>query len=151
MDTVDAQAFQKFQKILRISKKVKIQVVAESLRLSTQVLFERLVQWGEVIPFKIVQDYIEWDEVAEQMHEMDRLFSEWENALPSGKNKTELPWIEPLASPLDICIPSPTLKKYLGLMEEQSKRQDTRHFGDTQTFKILPRETPLEIEELFSL
>jgi hypothetical protein len=54
----DSGLLLKFKRILNISQKVKKSDVAESLGISQSELFERLIGWGEIIPFKIQDEYI---------------------------------------------------------------------------------------------
>ncbi len=71
------QLLEKFGKIMKITAKVKLAMVATSLKLSPEDLFEYLVEWGnEQIPFKIEDDVIIVDNVSDFTQTLDRKFQE---------------------------------------------------------------------------
>ncbi|MBN1329729.1 MAG: hypothetical protein JXA54_09675 [Candidatus Heimdallarchaeota archaeon] len=55
----EKELLEKFENILKISESVEISRVAKSLGLSDYQLFEKLIQWQDVLPFKIDGKYIE--------------------------------------------------------------------------------------------
>jgi hypothetical protein len=49
----DSQLLHKFKKILKMSHRIEISRIAQSLEIEEQILFEKLITWNESIPFKI--------------------------------------------------------------------------------------------------
>ncbi len=77
MESLSGAHFCKFQKILQISRIIKIQFVAESLGVSESDLFEYLIEWGELLEFKIENECIIVDDIGEFIEGIDALFSDW--------------------------------------------------------------------------
>ncbi len=82
------QLLEKFGKIMKISYKVKLAMVATSLKVSPEELFEYLIEWGnEQIPFKIEDDIIIVDNVSDFTQTLDRKFQEWDQQAKDASNK----------------------------------------------------------------
>lgn len=72
----------KFESILKMTESVEISDVAKSLAISEAQLFEKLIQWQDVLPFKIDGDFIEVKDtkdftqsVREKIAEMSKYYS----------------------------------------------------------------------------
>ncbi|MHA1221585.1 MAG: hypothetical protein ACTSQB_07615, partial [Candidatus Heimdallarchaeota archaeon] len=78
----EAQLLEKFEDILDMSESVNIVHVAKSLGLSRAQLFEKLIQWQDILPFKIDGGMIEVDDandfsqsIRERIAEMVKYYS----------------------------------------------------------------------------
>ncbi|MHA1244287.1 MAG: hypothetical protein ACTSP7_06895 [Candidatus Heimdallarchaeota archaeon] len=78
----EKKLLEKFESILKMSESVEISFVAKSLAISESQLFEKLIQWQDVLPFKIDGEYIEVkdtdvfsESVREKIAEMSKFYS----------------------------------------------------------------------------
>jgi len=78
----EKKLLEKFESILNMSESVEISFVAKSLAISESQLFEKLIQWQDVLPFKIDGEYIEVKDtddfsqsVREKIAEISRFYS----------------------------------------------------------------------------
>ncbi|MHA1188607.1 MAG: hypothetical protein ACTSSK_17455, partial [Candidatus Heimdallarchaeota archaeon] len=78
----EKKLLEKFESILKMTESVEIDQVAKSLAISESQLFEKLIQWQDVLPFKIDGEYIEVkdtdgfsESVREKIAEMSRFYS----------------------------------------------------------------------------
>lgn len=76
----DEKKIAKIQKLLQISKKLKIDDLARILTIERFQLLEKLVEWSEQFPLQIDGDFviIDYDNVATLMNTLDRQFKEWD-------------------------------------------------------------------------
>ncbi|MHA1126732.1 MAG: hypothetical protein ACTSQX_13990 [Candidatus Heimdallarchaeota archaeon] len=82
INTNEKKLLEKFESILKMSESVEISDVAKSLAISESQLFEKLIQWQNVLPFKIDGEYIEVKDtddfsqsVREKIAEISRFYS----------------------------------------------------------------------------
>ncbi len=115
----ETEILQRFQKILAISQEVTIERVARSMKISEDELFDYLVEWGDMFPFKIRGDLIVIDDISAFTSALDLQFQEWENFTHAGVGKVEFP-----STPQNLGEISPTQPPNL---REMSKADILRH------------------------
>jgi len=69
---------EKFKRIIKISQEVEMEDVAESLKITEEQLFEKLIEWGEDLPFKIKGDLIVVENLSAFIGALDKQFEVWE-------------------------------------------------------------------------
>jgi hypothetical protein len=85
----DEELLYKFQRIIKMTSKVKMDAVADVLGLSSKDLFSKLVQWSEHLPFKIDVDMIVVDDTAKLTSALDKQFAAWdEGEMGKGTGST---------------------------------------------------------------
>jgi Leucine-rich repeat (LRR) protein len=98
----DAQLLRKFQEILEMTQDVKISRVAEYLEISEKDLFKKLISWRH-LGFKIKQECIIVDDIAQFTTALDHQFEEWEQKETNKIGKIEgirtISEKKPVASP----------------------------------------------------
>ncbi|MFW9922245.1 MAG: hypothetical protein ACFFDW_03040 [Candidatus Thorarchaeota archaeon] len=92
----ETQLLEKFEAILKMSDRVSISFVAKSLGLSQTQLFEKLIQWQDMLPFQIDNDLIVVEDtddfsisVKEKIADISKHFSCFVCGFPIERN-TEL-------------------------------------------------------------
>ncbi len=97
MSSSDKQLLEKFTKIFKVAKVVKRAEVMKSLGLTKEQLFEKLIEWGETLPFKIEDDKIIVEDAVSFAAMLDQQFADWETKEHGQVGKK------------DIISPSPTI------------------------------------------
>ena len=69
---------EKFKSILEISQEVEIARIARSLKISEDVLFEKMLRWNKAIPFKIRGKMVVVENMGNFMAALDNQFSDWD-------------------------------------------------------------------------
>ena len=94
----EKKLLEKFESILKMSESVEIDQVAKSLALKESQLFEKLIQWQDVLPFKIDGEYIEVkdtsgfsESVREKIAEISRFYSCYNCGFPIQLTSDECP------------------------------------------------------------
>ncbi|HUT82788.1 MAG TPA: hypothetical protein VMZ29_16450 [Candidatus Bathyarchaeia archaeon] len=94
----ERQLLEKFENILEMSESVDISLVAKSLGLSESQLFEKLIQWQDVLPFKIDGQFIEVDDsedftqsIHEKIAEISKYYSCYNCGFPIERTTKECP------------------------------------------------------------
>ncbi len=77
-DLNQVDLLEKFEKIIKMSQKVKISTVAKSLNITDDELFENLLKWNEKLPFKIFEDFIIVENLNLFIQSLDGQFADWE-------------------------------------------------------------------------
>ncbi len=96
----EAYILRKFQNILKMSQRVKIEWVAKSLGLTHEALFEKLIEWGQLYPFKVDNDMIVVEDLKQFIDALDLQFKRWETGETSKTKKVDVaPKIVPTATP----------------------------------------------------
>lgn len=85
----EKKLLEKFENILEMSESVNTSQVAKSLGLSKSQLFEKLIRWQEMLPFKIDGEFIEVDDtvdftqsVRESIAEMSKYYTCYQCGFP---------------------------------------------------------------------
>ncbi|MHA1556105.1 MAG: hypothetical protein ACTSPM_04140, partial [Candidatus Heimdallarchaeota archaeon] len=85
----EKKLLEKFESILKMTESVEISDVAKSLAISEPQLFEKLIQWQDVLPFKIDGDFIEvknatdfTQSVREKIAEISKYYSCYQCGFP---------------------------------------------------------------------
>ncbi len=85
----EKKLLEKFETILKMTESVEISDVAKSLAISESQLFEKLIQWQDVLPFKIDGDFIEvqnttdfTQSVREKIAEISKYYSCYQCGFP---------------------------------------------------------------------
>ncbi len=85
----EKKLLKKFESILEMTESVDISHVAKSLAISESQLFEKLIQWQEVLPFKIDGEFIEVKDTAdftqsvkEKIAEMSKYYTCYQCGFP---------------------------------------------------------------------
>jgi hypothetical protein len=76
-DQKDQEILSKFQKIMEISKKIKRSQAADMLGISGDDLLNKLIEWGELFPFRIDDEMIIVDDIMAFTSALDNQFKEW--------------------------------------------------------------------------
>ncbi|NHJ47738.1 MAG: hypothetical protein FK733_08120, partial [Asgard group archaeon] len=94
----EKRMLEKFESILKMSDSVNIDDVAKSLGLKEAQLFELLIQWQEILPFKVDGDMIEVDDtvdftksVQETIAEMTKYYSCYHCGFPIERSGETCP------------------------------------------------------------
>ncbi|MHA1156130.1 MAG: hypothetical protein ACTSQK_08470, partial [Candidatus Heimdallarchaeota archaeon] len=89
INTNEKKLLQKFESILKMTESVEISDVAKSLAISEPQLFEKLIQWQDVLLFKIDGDFIEvknandfTQSVREKIAEMSKYYTCYQCGFP---------------------------------------------------------------------
>ncbi|MHA1200301.1 MAG: hypothetical protein ACTSQF_13325, partial [Candidatus Heimdallarchaeaceae archaeon] len=94
----EKKLLEKFENILEMSESVNTSQVAKSLGLSKSQLFEKLIRWQEMLPFKIDGEFIEVDDtinftqsVRESIAEMSKYYSCYQCGFPIERSTEVCP------------------------------------------------------------
>jgi hypothetical protein len=85
--SVEKSLIEKFQKIMRISNRIKQSQVAEMMGIDQSTLTQKLFEWGDILPFKIESDEIVIQDMNHFITQMDNLFEEWNLNEKTGQNQ----------------------------------------------------------------
>jgi hypothetical protein len=94
----EKKLLEKFEDILEMSESVEISKVAKSLALTETQLFEKLIQWQDILPFKIDGEYIEVDDtgdfaqsIRQKIAEMTKYYSCYHCGFPIERTAETCP------------------------------------------------------------
>ncbi len=77
MEQTDDELLQKFQKIIKITSRIKKSELADALDLSDKDLILKLGEWGEKFSIKINDDTIIVDDIEKFTAALDQQFAAW--------------------------------------------------------------------------
>jgi hypothetical protein len=86
---IEKDILEKFQNMLKISQRVPLSSVADTLDLSEKVLFNQLIKWNQKIPFKIDDKMIIVEDLNNFLDALDCQFNEWQDRDISKDGKIE--------------------------------------------------------------
>ncbi len=118
MSSSDKQLLEKFTKIFKVAKVVKRAEVMKSLGLTNEQLFEKLIEWGEILPFKIEDDKIIVEDTVSFAAMLDQQFADWETKEHGQVGKKEV--ISP--PPTQTSPPITVSRKPESVSSQQSNR-----------------------------
>ncbi len=142
MSSSDKQLLEKFTKIFKVAKVVKRTEVMKSLGLTKEQLFEKLIEWGEILPFKIEDDKIIVEDTVSFAAMLDQQFADWETKEHGQVGKKETISSPPtLTSPP---IPAPRVP------ESKSSQQSNRGLAPAPQgkYRVIPVEKDVPIKTL---
>ena len=94
----EKELLEKFESILEMSESVNTTQVAKSLGLSKSQLFEKLIQWQDILPFKIDGEFIEVDDttnftqsVRDRIAEISKYYSCYQCGFPIERSTKVCP------------------------------------------------------------
>jgi hypothetical protein len=106
----EKEILEKFESILEMTERVKISQVAKSLAISTSQLFEKLIQWQDILPFQIDGEYIEVDDtedftlsVREKIAEISKHYSCYECGFPIERTGDICPDCKQMVLKCSVC------------------------------------------------
>ena len=77
MASTDGDLLKQFQKILKMSSRIKKSEVAKMLGIAEDALLHKLLEWNEKVPFKIDGEMIVVDDTKAFLAAIDQQFAEW--------------------------------------------------------------------------
>jgi hypothetical protein len=80
---------EKFRKILKMTQRVKKSEVAQGLGITESELFQKLIGWSDLLPFKIDDEMIIVDDISAFTEALDQQFNDWGNKEASKDGKIE--------------------------------------------------------------
>lgn len=103
MSNEDIALLEKFKKLLKITQNVKQSRVAKILGLSKEQLLEKLIEWGDFLPFKIQDDtdLIVVDDLDGFFDALDEQFATWGKQEHAKNGK-----VEAIEAKLDVAHPT---------------------------------------------
>ncbi len=142
MSSSDKQLLEKFTKIFKVAKVVKRAEVMKSLGLTKEQLFEKLIEWGEILPFKIEDDKIIVEDTLSFAAMLDQQFADWEN-----KEQKQLGKKEGISSPPATFTPPIPVSS---VPEPKVTRQLTRGLAPAPQgkYRVIPVEKDIPIKTL---
>ncbi len=142
MSSSDKQLLEKFTKIFKVSKVVKRAEVMKSLGLTKEQLFEKLIEWGEILPFKIEDDKIIVEDTVSFAAMLDQQFAEW-----GSKEKGQVGKKEAISSPSTIISPPIPASR---VPESKSSQQSNRGLAPAPQgkYRVIPVEKEVPIKTL---
>jgi hypothetical protein len=111
MSSSEKELLEKFKKIFKVAKVVKRAEVMKSLGLTKEQLFEKLIEWGEILPFKIEDDKIIVEDTVSFTAMLDQQFADWEAKEHGQVGKKEV--ISPAPTTVNPPAPVPITPKPL--------------------------------------
>ncbi|MHA1733182.1 MAG: hypothetical protein ACTSU5_14640 [Promethearchaeota archaeon] len=87
LQRVEEDRLQKLTKLVRVSRRLKIAQVTKILGMDEDELYDKIVDWADKFGFVLDEDVLEFTGTEKEafIEELEREFSEWEAAGPSGK------------------------------------------------------------------
>jgi hypothetical protein len=85
----EVKMLKNFKELLNISQRVKVPSVADYLGVSEKILFNKLIEWNQKIPFKVNGDLIVVENLTEFLGALDNQFNEWQERDETKEGKIE--------------------------------------------------------------
>lgn len=83
----EKQLLEKFQGVLKMANHVKVADVSSYLGLTSKELFEKLVKWGEFLPFKLEEDVLVVNDLQAFTAALNAEFAKWSSTETIKDNK----------------------------------------------------------------